>query len=107
MFRTRHGKDVCGSVRCSRKQCVEAYSRTVKALDVESLGQDECAHVDVVIFMSGCNVAAHLARSDVEKLKNPKWRKACKLFTIRKGDGTCVHIVPSSINMIEEMSEDH
>lgn len=105
--RSKGHTDPCGSVRCQDAPCKAAYARTVTALDVKTLGEQEKAYVDVRVYMGGAYTDATLTRSDVDCLMNHKWREKVKTFRIPKGDGTWVVIVPSAIVMIEELSEDH
>lgn len=103
----KHGKSVCGSVRCSESACKDAYSRTVKGLGIDSLGEDEYAYVDVQIYMvGGCWHTATLAREDVDNLCNPKWRAKVGTFRVPTANGH-LNIFTSMITSVEEMSDDH
>lgn len=105
---TKHGKAVCGSVRCERKECVSAYRRTVDSLGVDSLGQDECAYVDVFIYLvGGAFHTATLSREDVNSLCDPAWRKRVDTFNIPTNTGGTLRLFVSMITSIEERSDDH
>lgn len=102
-----HGKSVCGSVRCSERQCKDAYARTVNALGVETLGEDAHAYVDVIIYMvGGAGHVATLAREDVDNLCNPSWRKRVDTYAIPTRNGGLMNIFTSMITSIEETSRD-
>lgn len=102
-----HGKAVCGSVRCTKTPCVEAYTRTLDALGVESLGQDDHAYVDVIIYMvGGAGHIATLTREDVDNLCNASWRKRVSTFKIRTGTGW-MNLFTSMITSVEETTDDH
>ena len=102
----KHGKSVCGSVRCSVSACKDAYSRTVKALGVETLGERDYAYVDVVIYVvGGCGHVATLTREDVDSLCDPKWRAKVDTFRIPTANGF-MNIITSMITSIEETSRD-
>lgn len=105
--RSKGHTEPCGSVRCQDDPCKAAYARTVTALDVATLGEQEKAYVDVRIFMGGAYTDVSLTRSDVNCLMDHKWRAKCKTFHIPQGNGKWVVIVPSAIVMVEELSEDH
>lgn len=102
-----HGKAVCGSVRCTKKPCVEAYTRTLDSLGVDSLGQSDYAYVDVQIYVvGGCWHTATLTREDVDNLCDPKWRTRVGTFRVRTARGW-LNLFTSMITSVEEMSDDH
>ncbi|WPH58854.1 hypothetical protein SEA_LUCKYSOCKE_214 [Streptomyces phage LuckySocke] len=104
---SRHGKAVCGSVRCSESPCVAAYRRTVDALGVDSLGQQDHAYVDVIIYMvGGAGHEATLTREDVDNLCSPAYRKRVNTFAIPTVSGGRMNLFTSMITSIEEISRD-
>lgn len=102
----KHDKEVCGSVRCDRLECLEAYERTCESLGIDSLGEGDYAYVDVVIYMvGGCGHVATLARKDVDNLCDPAWRKRINTFRVPTPNGF-LNIFTSMITGIEETSRD-
>ncbi len=102
----KHGKLVCGSVRCAESACKDAYTRTVESLGVASLGESDYPYVDVVIYVvGGMGHMATLARKDVDDLCDPKWRAKVGTFRVPTPHGF-LNILTAMITSIEETSRD-